>query len=86
MESPRRRANSETPRGRQVSEKHYKVTKLTEDTFEEVAKGVGVAYERIVRLMEEEILSNEEFEFWTEATHILVNASQQLADLAKRAD
>ena len=69
-----------------MSDKHYKVTKLTEDAFDEVAKGVGQAYERIVRLMEQEVLSNEEFEFWTEATHILLNASQQLAGLAKRAD
>lgn len=69
-----------------TGEKRFQVTPLTKSAFDEVAGGVGGAYQRVVRLIEEEVLSNDEFAFWTEATWTLVEAAKKLDALAKRAD
>ena len=65
---------------------HYTVTKTSTDAFEEVAGGVRGSYQRIVRLLEEEVLSGEEFEFWEETTWILVEALKKLDAVAKKAE
>ena len=69
-----------------MSEKRYQLTKLSLESWKQVAGGVGASYSRIARLMEEEVLSNEEFEFWSEATWILLDAAKKLDALAARAD
>ena len=69
-----------------MSEKRYKLNALSLESWKQVAGGVGASYARIARLMEEEVLSNEEFEFWSEATYILLDAAKKLDALAARAD
>jgi hypothetical protein len=69
-----------------MSEKRYKLNRLSVESWKHIAGGVGESYTRIARLMEEEVLSNEEFEFWTEATYILLDAAKKLDALAARAD
>ena len=66
-------------------EKRFAITPHSREVFEEVARPVAASYQRIVRLMEEDVLSNDEFDFWTEATLALVEALKKLDALAKRA-
>ncbi|HVO29730.1 MAG TPA: hypothetical protein VMV18_03305 [bacterium] len=68
-----------------AEEKRFTLTPRSKTAFNDVAQGVGAAYQKIVVLMEQEVLSNDEFEFFTEATYALVDALKRLEALAKRA-
>lgn len=65
-------------------EKPIELGPASQEALAAIGRDVGTAYQRIVKLMEEEVLSNAEFDFWSDATHALLEAMKRLEALAKR--
>ena len=71
-----------------TEERRFKLSALSKTTFLQLqlSGSLGQAYQIIGRLMGEEVLSNEEFDFWAEVSEVLTDANVKLGKLRSRAD